>query len=360
LAEKWQKSPVQAKHVRKDERTYWQVDLRSQGLGRVWDKSRAEALKNAANKIAGVHDVVFTDADRAAKKRLGNYSLAEAVDFFLAHRPTAARTKLSDAVALFLKEQRGRAERNDLRPKYVDALEITFSQFERFLPAAAHCDEVPTSTIEKWLSHRAWAAETRTAMLSRLRTFFEWCRRRGFVTVSPCDNVAAIRVTKKPPHVWTVEEAGNILRAAKGDRPEMLPFLALGLFCGIRPEEIQRLTWANVDLKRSFVEVGATASKTRERRIVTLPANAKAWLKLGGELPTSNLRWRRRDLVKSSGVAWKADVMRHSFASYHLALHQSADRTAHELGHTNTKMLFRHYRNVVTPQAARQFWKLAP
>ena len=37
--------------------------------------------------------------------------------------------------------------------------------------------------------------------------------------------------------------------------------------------------------------------------------------------------------------------MRHSFAGYHLALHMSADKTAFELGHRDSKMLFERTAN---------------
>ena len=35
--------------------------------------------------------------------------------------------------------------------------------------------------------------------------------------------------------------------------------------------------------------------------------------------------------------------LRHSFASYHLVLHEDAPMTALQLGHGDTTMLFKHY-----------------
>ncbi|SVD43360.1 uncharacterized protein METZ01_LOCUS396214, partial [marine metagenome] len=40
--------------------------------------------------------------------------------------------------------------------------------------------------------------------------------------------------------------------------------------------------------------------------------------------------------------------------------HGSADRTAHELGHRDTKMLFGHYRELVSRNHAAQFWDISP
>ena len=52
--------------------------------------------------------------------------------------------------------------------------------------------------------------------------------------------------------------------------------------------------------------------------------------------------------------------MRHTFASYHLAMHCSPDKTAHELGHRDTTMLYRHYRELVPNSDAKLFWEIKP
>ena len=50
--------------------------------------------------------------------------------------------------------------------------------------------------------------------------------------------------------------------------------------------------------------------------------------------------------------------MRHSFASYHLAYHRDAARTALELGHKSTTLLFTNYRELVTKAAAIRYWAI--
>ncbi len=84
------------------------------------------------------------------------------------------------------------------------------------------------------------------------------------------------------------------------------------------------------------------------------------WLKLGGELPPRNKRKQLDKVRKMADVTWGHDIMRHTFASYHLAYHGSPDRTAHELGHRDTNMLFRHYRQLVTKEEAEKFWDIRP
>lgn len=52
--------------------------------------------------------------------------------------------------------------------------------------------------------------------------------------------------------------------------------------------------------------------------------------------------------------------MRHSFATYHLALFENADALALHLGHTSTALIFAHYRLPVTKEEATVYWTIAP
>ena len=53
----------------------------------------------------------------------------------------------------------------------------------------------------------------------------------------------------------------------------MIPYLALWLFAGVRPLEIERLTWA--DFLDDYIEISAAKAKTRQRRLVCLSDNLK-------------------------------------------------------------------------------------
>ena len=122
--------------------------------------------------------------------------------------------------------------------------------------------------------------------------------------------------------------------------------------------EIQRLTIA--DISDRYIEIKAAKAKTRKRRLVSLSDNLKEWLSLGGDLPLTNKRKRLARLLKLAQIKWQPDIMRHGFASYHLAMHSSADKTAFELGHRDSKTLFAHYRELVTKEAAQSYWAIRP
>jgi integrase/recombinase XerD len=58
----------------------------------------------------------------------------------------------------------------------------------------------------------------------------------------------------------------------------MRAYLALAGFAGIRPEELHRLDWADVNLAESSAFIRADVSKVGEARHVPLSRNCTAWL----------------------------------------------------------------------------------
>jgi hypothetical protein len=57
----------------------------------------------------------------------------------------------------------------------------------------------------------------------------------------------------------------------------------------------------------------------------------------------------------------KQNALRHSFASYHLAVHGDIDALVIALGHRGSPaLLWEHYHRAVKKSAARAFWAITP
>ena len=212
--------------------------------------------------------------------------------------------------------------------------------------------------LEHWFAQRKWTRSTIDGVIAKIGPFFTWCVREGYCESNPCAAVKRPRSDDSPPAIFTPLETKKLLQTALRYDPRLVPYLAIGLFAGVRPLEIERLTWA--DISDRYIEITAAKAKTRQRRLVSLLDNLKEWLALGGDLPLTNKRKRLARGVQIAGLNWQPDIMRHSFASYHLAMHTSADKTALELGHRDSKMLFAHYRELVSFEAANAYWNITP
>ena len=111
------------------------------------------------------------------------------------------------------------------------------------------------------------------------------------------------------------------------------------------------------ELNRSWV-----AKKCRQR-LVDISENLLAWL-TPYRRDSGRLHYSRNGFEKvrrkAEDVTWANDIMRHSYGSYHLAKHQDAARTALQMGHIRTDILFNHYRELVNRQDADAYWGIKP
>jgi hypothetical protein len=57
---------------------------------------------------------------------------------------------------------------------------------------------------------------------------------------------------------------------------------------------------------------------------------------------------------------WPDNALRHSFASYQLAHFKDAPALALEMGHTDSGLIFNHYRQLVGPKEAERYWNIRP
>lgn len=286
------------------------------------------------------------------------FSLSTALEATLealrqAHQVPSQRIGLADLVNELLVAKAAKG----VRHRYLVGLRITLVDLVRRLGEDRPLADITPAEVEGWLCRPEWGSAARRSCLIDARTLFSFAVRRGYLDRNPAAAVEMPRREWRPPGIHTPEQVQTVLEAARRVDLDVMRLLAIQYFAGLRPAEASRLTEA--DLLPGFVQVSGAAAKTRQRRLVTVQPALRAWLDLGGQLPVRN-RVRRFYRVRYvAGVPWSHDVTRHSFVSYHLAAWRSAAQTALEAGHSEA-VLFQHYREVVTPDQARQFWELRP
>ena len=297
--------------------------------------------------------------------RLVGHTLTTAVDFFFKHARPASEEKPIREVIRELMAKRKAAGRSE---QYLRIQESVLGNFAKtFGERPIHT--VLSHDIEEWISsNQQWKPETRRNYLKDLRALWNFALKHNYVPANPIDRLERPTVPNAAPGILTPSQAGSLLAVAAKVEGEasMLPFVAIGMFAGLRSAELTRLDWKEIDLAARLIEVRAEKSKTRQRRHVQISDNLAAWLKTYVQTSGRVVRFDRpegalgRLAEKAKITPWPKNALRHSFASYHLAKHKDAAKTALEMGHNSQTLLFRNYRELVKPSQADEFWQIVP
>ena len=294
----------------------------------------------------------------AEKLKPHGKTLTDAVQHYLAYLAAVERTCLvSELTKEFLSAKR----KDGARAEYVRDLEARLARFEQdFGPRKVA--EVTPQEIDDWLRGLPVGPQTRNNFRTVLGTAFAFAVARNYSPANPIERTAKAKVTRGAPGIFTPAEIRALLTNASA---AYLPALAIGAFAGIRPAEIERLDWADIDFARSLIHLTGAQTKTSARRLVTIHPTLAAWLaplaKTKGAVLIGDERKLRIATMKAAKLTkWPADGLRHSFASYHLAQFRNVAETATQLGHQNAKMIFAHYRELVLPEHAAEWWQITP
>lgn len=290
-----------------------------------------------------------------------NATLSQAVDFFLKHaKPAGGHRKIAVLVDEFIAAKR-RAGRRD---EYLRVQSSVLGLFSKAYPEA-HAHEITGADVEKWLDTRGASLRTRRNYQNDIRNLFGYAVKHGYAAGNPVDRLEKITLDDKAVEILTVKQAGALLGAAEAGGGVMTPFIAIGLFAGLRTREIAALDWKDVSLGQKTIIVQAAKTKTRARRVVPMSDNLAAWLKRyaqeAGPVTPEAYRTAFEVVREKARISpWPRNAMRHSAASYHLAHHNNEGLTQAMLGHESGKMLIQHYRELVMPVNAVKYWKVMP
>ena len=198
------------------------------------------------------------------------------------------------------------------------------------------------------------------------RSLFSFAVKRKRAPRKPLDEIEMPRVTRAEAGIFTPDELTRLMHHLPAD---MHAYIALGAFAGIRPAEIMRLDWKDIQLASGTIIVSGSKAKTRRRRTVPIKDNLRAWLaplaKTEGKVMELGEYVLRKDRIqpamKAAGItAWPHDVLRHSAATYLLAKEQDEARVALWLGNT-PDVLHAHYHSLSTkPEHAEQWFQIMP
>lgn len=229
-------------------------------------------------------------------------------------------------------------------------------------------DSIRREEVLGWVRAISGSATTRHNGFRFARAVFGHAVAMGWLNGSPCAGLA--RLVERPNRPKAILKPGQLAALlGAADTRVMRPWVALGAFAGLRPIEVARLHWEDIDWRRGTIFVRPqTAKQVRrantEGRFVAITDALRRWIgplaagKAGPLIPVkvkALLRYKGR-METAAGVDVPPDALRHSFATYHYALHGDATATARELGHAGTEITFRHYARRDVGQSDGKLW----
>jgi integrase len=343
-------------------------------------KAKVTEFENYGARSGTMPEALRSDAMRAAELLLptGKTVLDAARHYFEYWQRQSQGVMLGDAVDAFLKEKK------DMSKNYLSVMKPRLAAF------SAACDKT-TATItsqdirEFFAALEGYSATTISNWHRNLSAFFGYCLERGWCSENPVSSVRPPKVSQPEPEILTPAQAAALLAACDHD---LLPAVAIAMFCGLRQAEIERLDWSAVNLVDGHITIGAKIAKTNSRRVVTMPDNLRAFLrdyrnKKGQVWPEGcRNRWNLARIAAGFGpffssaepvqeaiakakkakrklIPWPNNALRHSCISYRVAQEKDLARIAYECGNS-PQIVQKHYNGLANEKTAATFFAIRP
>lgn len=344
---------------------YWVVDTRRVFKGKRTGERRYFELKKEAEGWAQERRIARENEPPISVEALYafDWTVKDAIQFALEHlRNREKSVSIGEAMEQLIATKKGAGRST----RYCQDLRLRLSRVASVF-GEKRIREITTADLDAFLLGLNLRVGTRNTFRRDIKTLWSFASVHGWAVSDVAKNTQAAKIIEatedaEPPAVFTPVQAAALLGESKDD--DLLAFHAIGLFAGLRVKELKRLDWQFVDFTRGHIEISKNVSKTRQRRMVPMQPNLRAWLqpiaKAAGPIIQGDPRYRRRAAQRRAGIGTAEEhIMRHSFISYRVADTQDSARAALEAGH-DPSTLFAHYLNLVTSEDAKRYFGIFP
>ena len=306
-------------------------------------------------------DSVAEQYAEAFKLLNGTGSIVEAARFFQKHHSTTfARRSGPEIYQEFLDAKK--VDNASLR--YLHDIQSRLGRFAKHF--AGDISHITTRELEEWIAALGCGPVARNSTRALVITLFNFARQRGYLPKNQPTEADAVAIAKEPPAQIGIFTPAQMIKLLEKAGPQIVPYLAIGGFSGLRHAELMRLDWREIKLREGHIEVTAEKAKTAQRRIVPIQDNLAKWLRpyalTEGKVFAghgSRFLGKVTKVSRECGIDWPQNALRHSFASYRLAKCKSAAEVALEMGNS-PRIVFQHYREIVTAGESEEWWRIVP
>ena len=317
-----------------------------------------DTILNSAKKILGKTKISVLDSVRFVRNILDakpkNCKLTDA-QFILKVIEVGLRNirtkemNFADGFAMYLKSKQ------HLRQDSIRDIRCIGNRLLRANPELGRCNfsELSVSECEEWINAAFHTDSQFNKARAMLHGLFEFALRREWCDKNPIKRIERKKVIEREIQPLKLSETKRLIKTAQNESSEYAIVAALLVYAGIRPREVRRLTWRDIDTEEKTITVRSQCSKTGGVRQVEIPPVLNRLLithKSESSSYICPMDWQRRwrKIRDNSGFRgrWVQDVLRHTYASFHAKNYADLPRLQLNMGHRDLSLLRSRYINM--------------
>ena len=264
------------------------------------------------------------------------------------------RTKemsFSDGFELYYK-----IKKETLRPDSIRDIRCIGNRLLKTNPELAkrNFSELSVSECEEWINIAFCTNPQFNKARAMLHALFEFAIRRDWCECNPVKKIERRKVIEKEILPLKLADVKRLIKNARKEGTQFAVTAAILIYTGIRPREVRRLTWRDIDTDENVITVRSQCSKTGGVRQVEIPpALHRLLLASCPESAEERIcpsgwvrRWRRIRDTSGFRKAWVCDILRHTYASFHAKRYSDLPRLQLNMGHADLALLRSRYVNM--------------
>jgi integrase len=286
--------------------------------------------------------------------------LHDAIEEYVAirKRKKIVEQRVGDVVDELLKVK----ENAGLSDRYIKTLRTYLLRFANSFQT--NIGSIGTGAIVRWLDSVKVGPRSRNNIRQAIVTLFNFARCRGYLPKGETTEAADVETARDHDGEIAILTPDQLKKLLGKSKPLYQLYFALAAFTGIRSAELLRLEWSEINFEEGHIEVKARKAKTATRRVVPIQPNLAKWLEPYRGSKGKLFKSRRVvdsaiKFAKRLRIPWKANCLKHSYATYRLSIVPDAGRIALEMGNSPAK-LFTSYRELDRHNHAPEWFAIEP
>lgn len=188
-----------------------------------------------------------------------------------------------------------------------------------------------------------------------VHALYSFCLKMRWCEENPISSISKKKILEKEITPLSVDKVQKLLSVGKTKKhSESAAALGIMLWTGMRPNEVSRLKWEDIDFSEEVITVKKENSKTGGTRHIEIHPVLMEWLnplRKKSETKICPKNWLRKwkSLREDAGFkhTWVNDVLRHTYASFYAKRYKNLLQLQLNMGHRDLSLLRSRYVNMI-------------